>query len=131
MNEYLIKPVKRDDLEQLLQKWLPIPTAVPAEQIYEEHVTRPLSVSELRQMMAVELPRHRQAIRQKLETDDYEAIYDIAHKIAGGSIYCELPKLEAAALALQNAARQKDPASTQQSAQTLLHVIDQTLTGLG
>ncbi|HEX7028956.1 MAG TPA: response regulator [Gammaproteobacteria bacterium] len=125
MNEYLIKPVKRDDLEQLLQKWLPGPVA--PQRASPEGSTRHLSISELRGMIAYELPAHRQTIRHKLQTNDYQAIYDVAHKIVGGSIYCELPALEAAALALQNAARQKDPMTTPEAAAELLRVIDQTL----
>ena len=78
-------------------------------------------------MIAYELPAYRQTIRQKLQTNDYQAIYDVAHKIVGGSIYCELPDLEAAALALQNSARQKDPTTTPAAAEELLRVIDQTL----
>lgn len=128
MNEYLIKPVKRDDLEQLLQKWLPGPIA--PQQTSSKVSAHPLSVSELRGMMAYELPTYRQAIRHKLQTDDYQAIYDVAHKIAGGSVYCELHDLEAAALALQSAARQKDSTETPKAAEELLRVIDQTLVEL-
>lgn len=128
MNEYLIKPVKRDDLEQLLQKWLP--TAVPVAEppiVERQPTTKPLSVAELRQMMAGELPGHRQAIQQNLKTNAYEALYDTAHKIVGGSVYCELPTLESAAVALQNAARRKDPELTKKTAEKLLRVIDETL----
>lgn len=126
MNEYLIKPVKRDDLEQLLRKWLPDTVPAPAEQ----PAVKPLSIETLRRMMANELPGYRQAIREMLETYSYKELYDTAHKIAGGSVYCELPLLESAAQALQNAARQKDPASTKESAEALLRVIDKTLAEL-
>ena len=135
MNEYLIKPVKRDDLEQLLQKWLPapVPAAIPASSpptSDEQTAAKPLSLAVLRQMMADELPGHKQAILQKLKIGDYETLYDTAHKIAGGSVYCELPTLEAAAVALQNAARRKDPELTKKTAEKLLRVIDETIAGL-
>lgn len=130
MNEYLIKPVKRDDLEQLLQKWLPapVPSAVqePAP-VRMNQIAEPASLDTLRQMMANELPAHRLTIQQKLKTKAYEALYDTAHKIAGGSVYCELPTLESAALALQNAARRKDSESTDKSAKELLRIIDKIL----
>lgn len=128
MNEYLIKPVKRDDLEQLLQKWLPPAIPVADTPVSERQPdAKPLSIAALRKMMAAELPGHRQTLRQNLKANAYEALYDTAHKIAGGSIYCELPTLESAAVALQSAARRKDPELTKQAAEKLLRVIDETL----
>jgi CheY-like chemotaxis protein len=125
MNECLIKPVGRDDLEKLLRKWLPDeqPSAVQSS-------SGAMSISRLRRMLAEELPTYRATIRQNLENSVYADLYEIAHKIAGGSAYCEIPELESAARALQNAISRSDPNALIQHAEQLLEKIDSTLAAL-
>lgn len=55
----------------------------------------------LRSILIQELPDHKHALQTAVDLGNYRFLYDTAHKIAGGSIYCELLELEQAARALQ------------------------------
>jgi CheY-like chemotaxis protein len=102
MNEYLIKPIKQDDLRQILNKWL-------GTKEYSDSAAFSTIVSskadDLRLMLMKEMPDYKSRLVTALEKHDHGEIYQIAHRITGGSAYCELPELHRIANLLQGAAK--------------------------
>jgi CheY-like chemotaxis protein len=105
MNEYLVKPIKQDDLRQILNKWFgtkeysdtPAFSAIVASK-----------ADDLRLMLMKEMPDYKSRLAAALEKHDHAEVYQIAHRITGGSAYCELPELHRIANLLQGAARRSN-----------------------
>ena len=125
MNEFLVKPIKQNDVQQILHKWLP-------QQVERTHsnvktLLNQKRLAELRTMLMNELPRQRQQLVDAWTQQDFQTIYDIAHKIAGGSAYCALPSLEESAADLQLAAKKANADTIKTKTQQLVKAINHVL----
>ncbi len=125
MNQYLVKPIKQDDLQQILDKWLQNSDASNPETLPDD-----ASLTQLQTMLLKELPEHRANLENALKLQNLDAAYNIAHKIAGGSTYCNLPELEEAAKKLQISAKNNSAQQTLDNMQLLIQAIDKTITRL-
>jgi CheY-like chemotaxis protein/HPt (histidine-containing phosphotransfer) domain-containing protein len=123
MNEYLVKPIRQEDLQRILEKWLPFARHGKRKSA----VTIASKVRDLQLMLVKEMPDYSHRLKRALDIEDYEEIYDVAHRIVGGSAYCDLPELNGIAQQLQTAARHSETAQTHQHAASLLSHIDRLL----
>lgn len=105
MDEYLVKPIKQDDLRQILCRWFRMDEpADPAE--FSANVVS--KADDLRLMLMKEMPDYKLRLTTALEQRDYTLIHEIAHRIAGGSAYCELPELHKISNLLQTSAKRRN-----------------------
>lgn len=105
MDEYLVKPIKQEDLRQVLSRWFHLQgTASPAE--FPSKVVS--KADDLRLMLIKEMPDYKLRLTAALEKRDYTEIYEIVHRLAGGSAYCELPELHRISNLLQTAAKRRN-----------------------
>lgn len=105
MDEYLVKPIKQEDLRQVLSRWFRIDTpADPAE--FSPNVVS--KADDLRLMLMKEMPDYKLRLTAALEQRDYAEIHQIAHRLAGGSAYCELPELHRISNLLQTSAKRRN-----------------------
>lgn len=105
MDEYLVKPIKQEDLRQVLSRWFRIETpADPAE--FSPNVVS--KADDLRLMLMKEMPDYKLRLTAALEQRDYTEIHQIAHRLAGGSAYCELPELHRISNLLQTSAKRRN-----------------------
>jgi CheY-like chemotaxis protein/HPt (histidine-containing phosphotransfer) domain-containing protein len=118
MNEYLVKPIRQEDLQRILEKWLPL--ARPGKR--KSGVTIASKVRDLQLMLVKEMPDYSHRLKHALDVQDYEEIYDVAHRIVGGSAYCDLPELNIIAQQLQIAARTKAALTHHHAAKLLSHI---------
>ncbi len=123
MNQYIVKPIKQDDIRQILSKWLHVEDAYKEASLHNES----RQILELRDMLRNELPAYKTAMTDAIEQADLQGVFEIAHKIAGGCAYCKLPKLERHAAKLQSAAKQGDSEKSKSALKSLLTVIDDFL----
>ncbi len=120
MDEYLVKPIKQDDLRQILGRWFHIAQDGEAMQFSPKVVSK---ADDLRLMLMKEMPDYKLRLLAALEKRDYAEIYQIVHRIAGGSAYCELPELHRISNLLQAAAkRQSDEQIELYSSGLLEHI---------
>jgi two-component system sensor histidine kinase BarA len=105
MNEYLVKPIKQEDLRQVLGRWFRMQEPAAAAEFSPNVVSK---ADDLRLMLMKEMPDYKLRLSYALEGHDYSAIYDIAHRLAGGSAYCELPELHRISNLLQTAAKRRN-----------------------
>lgn len=120
MNEFIVKPVNQAELKNVLKRW---------QSGNETGHSRPKvhDLDSLRSMLIAELPDYRHTLEIASRSADHQYLYQTAHKIAGGSVYCEIPLLEEAAMALQSAAQKNDQSAVVSETRRLINVIDSTL----
>jgi two-component system sensor histidine kinase BarA len=63
---------------------------------------------ELLDILAAELPRYRDVIKESFETKDYEELYTQVHNLNGSSCYVSVPSLRSAVYKLETAIKLKD-----------------------
>ena len=120
MDEYLVKPVNQTDLENILNRWLTgSATTKQQSKIHDLH--------SLRSMLLAELPDYQLILEKAYKSGDHQHLYQTAHKIAGGSVYCEIPILEEAALALQSVAHCGNKDTIASQTKQLIQAIESTL----
>src|SRR5690606_169834 len=94
MNEYLVKPIKQDDLKEIIARWLTNPRTASAGYETRDSSADPANqLHDLRQMLARELPEYKTRLIKALQEINHREIYNVAHRIAGGSAYCDMPEL--------------------------------------
>ncbi|HEY3487283.1 MAG TPA: response regulator [Gammaproteobacteria bacterium] len=101
MDEYLVKPIKQDDLQQILNRWF----HTSSEQFAAGVISK---ADDLRLMLMKEMPDYKLRLVAALDNHNYAEIYEVAHRIAGGSAYCDVPELHRISDLLQTAARRKN-----------------------
>lgn len=122
MDEFLCKPINQSDIKNIIQRLRK--TDYPS---FSNNLLQNSDVQSLRSLLIAELPGYRISLEESCATGDHECLYQTAHKIVGGSIYCEIPLLEEAARALQSVAKGNNQSVIQSQTQRLLEVIDSTL----
>jgi CheY-like chemotaxis protein/HPt (histidine-containing phosphotransfer) domain-containing protein len=127
MNEYLIKPIKQDDLRQILNKWLGM-KEYPDSAAFSAIVAS--KADDLRLLLMKEMPDYKSRLVAALEKHDHAEVYQIAHRITGGSAYCELPELHRIANLLQGAAKRSNEEQIALYGSGLLEHIDHLLRDL-
>jgi two-component system sensor histidine kinase BarA len=105
MDEYLLKPVKQEDLSQVLGRWFELQELADKPEFAPGVIAR---ADDLRLMLMKEMPDYKLRLTPALENHDYTEIFEIAHRIAGGSAYCELPELHRISNLLQGAAKRRN-----------------------
>lgn len=105
MNEYLIKPIKQEDLRQVLGRWFHLQDSASQAEFPSKVVSK---ADDLRLMLMQEMPDYKLRLTAALEKRNYEEIYEIVHRLAGGSAYCELPELHRISNLLQTAAKRRN-----------------------
>jgi CheY-like chemotaxis protein/HPt (histidine-containing phosphotransfer) domain-containing protein len=124
MNEYLVKPIKQDDLQQILGRWFQIPQNGEPAQLPPNVISR---TDDLRRMLMKEMPDYKLRLLAALDKHDYAEIYQIVHRLAGGSAYCELPELYRISNLLQAAAKRQNAAQIELYSSGLLEQINHLL----
>lgn len=124
MDEYLVKPIKQDDLRQILNKWFHTLKHTDCAEFSSKVVSK---ADDLRLMLIQEMPDYKLRLITALEKHDYAEIYQIAHRIAGGSAYCELPELHRISNLLQAAAKRRNDEQTDLYSAGLLEHINHLL----
>lgn len=74
-------------------------------------------------MLVAELPENRQEIAHAYDIKDFKQLQMLVHKLHGGTCYCGVPKLKAAAAELENALKARQLANID----TLVMQLDQAL----
>lgn len=112
MDEYLIKPVARSELIGLINKHTKDSQGVPKPIADDSHdgessdgAGEDLLLTELRSMFTQSLPQWMNDVHQAHLEQDRDALFQAAHKIFGACVYCHYPKIEEAAKALEDTAR--------------------------
>jgi two-component system, NarL family, sensor histidine kinase BarA len=105
MDEYLVKPIKQQDLRQILSRWFNVDANTDREEFSPNVISR---AEDLRLMLIKEMPDYKLRLTTALEQRDYTEIHEIAHRIAGGSAYCELPELHRISNLLQTSAKRRN-----------------------
>ncbi|MBA3582397.1 MAG: response regulator [Gammaproteobacteria bacterium] len=119
MNEFLLKPITRQALQDNLHRWLPVEISAVAEKNDSD--------ADITQMLIAELPEHRDLLLIALEENNFSNIFQIAHKLLGGLAYAELPDLQKKVLRLQTAAQRKNKAEIHIRANEVLSNINKIL----
>lgn len=105
MDEYLVKPIKQEDLRQVLSRWFRMDVRAGSGEFSPSVVSK---ADELRLMLMKEMPDYKLRLVAALEQRNYLEIHEIAHRIAGGSAYCELPELHRISNLLQTSAKRRN-----------------------
>lgn len=126
MDEFLTKPINQSDLVNILKRWQSKSTT--QHQINQINSN---DIASLRNMLISELPGYRIALQEAQQHGNHDYLYQTAHKIAGGSVYCEIPTLEEAARALQTVVQSNDDHLIAERTDYLIKTIDSTLNEYG
>lgn len=116
MNQCLVKPVTHKDIEEILNAW-----------VFQEHLSSvniPKNLDELTNMMLSELPGYKKQLQKAIRQNNLLLVYEIAHRIAGGCAYCNMPELRRTSLNLQTAAKSHNKVFIEKSTKQLLQTIE-------
>jgi two-component system sensor histidine kinase BarA len=134
LDDFLTKPVQEDDLFGALAYWLErtrraaAPTTAAPGPGDEAVIDRTAAVRiagdadgavRLLRLMLAELPSQRTELADALAAGNLARVAEVAHKIAGGAIYCAARALEGVARRLEQVARAGDPAAVGREALAL------------
>ncbi len=129
MDDYIPKPVKREDLEAMLERWVPredveLPasaegsassTREEAEDSLDQAVIASLRelgdsdlLSELAEMFLEEVPGQLGVMREAMEKGDAETVKRIAHTLKGSSGNMGATRMSRLCLDLENAGESND-----------------------
>ncbi|MCK4608239.1 MAG: response regulator [Gammaproteobacteria bacterium] len=126
MSDFLVKPLNSDKIEKMLDLWICVPEENAAKakprpliddevnKLDDDVINMDLAVKTvgkvetakaLIKMMVDMIPEHKEEFRLLLEQQDYKAIGDLAHKIAGSTSYCGTIRLKAVLKGVEKAAK--------------------------
>ena len=119
MNDYLSKPVMKNDLQRLLTRWAPIVAAAPATVAVDKSVfDMPVALErfngdapllhDLIDLFLSQAPARTEKIAEAIAVQDFAQLQQIAHSLKGGSSYISATRVTDAALRLEGAAKAAD-----------------------
>lgn len=106
MDECLIKPITEKQVADCLRSWQADPCGAGNQVITSRSapvVHAELLEAELKQMLRVELPEHRQRIRNAYRSDNMACLREQVHRLHGAASICRLPPLQWACRNLEEA----------------------------
>ena len=114
MDDYLSKPVRQDQLQEIVARWTPDTTATPVDaevlegfrQLQEEG--QPDIVNEFIDLFLCDLPGRREAIRRALGDADTDGVRGAAHALKSSAAYIGAAGLARLCAELELAARNGD-----------------------
>jgi len=115
MDDYLLKPVSQIRLLETMRLFLGDPLEYNIQQLQEKedlesdnHKEEEKLRQELTEMLTSELPKMMKDLNTASAENDTENLFQIAHKIHGATVYCDMPEVKEASINLERACRGGD-----------------------
>lgn len=130
MDDYIPKPVKPDELQEALERWLPDEGGPPLDPATLENLRElageedPDLVSELVEMYLEDAPRRIEEIRRALHAGDAHALAQAAHTLKGSSGNMGATRVQELAAGLQEAGDSGDLSGAEEKLASLERAFD-------
>ncbi|WP_273844167.1 PAS domain S-box protein [Rubrobacter calidifluminis] len=136
MDDYIPKPVKPDELQEALERWLPDEGEPPLDPTILDNLRElageddPDLVSELVEMYLEDAPRRIEEIRRALHAGDAHALAQAAHTLKGSSGNMGATRVQELAAGLQEAGDSGDLSGAEEKLASLERAFDRAKAAL-